>query len=151
MQAVDWALLTDAESAAAYGAQILAAGRQMFGETAIAEAMRFAATLLDSNAFAGRRRAIDLSGDGVTNYGRSPGYMRDHLTAAGITVNGLAILNEDLNLERYYGEQVIGGPGAFVITATDYADFAQAFRRKLIQEILGVPVAARPVRLVAAP
>ncbi len=150
VQAVDWALLTDAESAAAHGAQILAAGRQMFGETSIAQAMQFAATLLETNAFAGRRRAIDLSGDGATNYGRSPGYMRDRLVATGITVNGLAILNDDPDLERYYGEQVIGGPGAFVIAATDYVDFARAFRRKLIQEILGGPVAARPINLVEA-
>ncbi len=150
VQATDWALLTDGLSAAAHGAAILAGGRQMFGETAIAQAMQFSAALMNDNGFRGRRRAIDVSGDGATNYGRSPGYMRDRLAAAGITVNGLAILNEDPNLEQYYAENVIGGPGAFVMVATDYADFAEVFRRKLIQEILGGPVAAAPVKLVQA-
>lgn len=154
VQAIDWALLTDGPSAAAHGATILAGGRQMFGETAIAQALQFAATLMDRNAYAGQRRTIDVSGDGATNYGRSPGYMRDRLVAAGITVNGLAILNENPDLESYYVEHVIGGPGAFVMVATDYVDFAEAFRRKLIQEILGGPIATQPstgpIKLVQA-
>lgn len=150
VQGTDWALLTDADSAAAHGAIILAGGRQMFGETAIAHALQFSAGLMENNGFSGRRRAIDLSGDGATNYGRNPSYMRDRLVAAGITVNGLAILNEDPDLERYYADNVIGGPGAFVMAATDYADFAEAFRRKLIQEILGGPIASAPVTLVQA-
>ncbi len=141
IQAVDWAVLTDRESAAAYALRVVTARRQMFGTgTAIAEAMRFAAQLIESNAFLGRRRVIDVSGDGKTNYGSPPRYVRDQLVAAGITINGLAILNEDPALDRYYDEHVIGGAGAFVMTAADYVDFVRAIRLKLLNEILGGPV-----------
>ena len=64
--------------------------------------------------------------------------------AQGITVNGLAILNEDPHLDHYYRHNVIGGDGAFVMTAADYEDFAEAILRKLLREISGAPVAAAP-------
>ncbi len=72
--------------------------------------------------------------------------MRDLAVAAGITINGLAILNEVPDLDRYYRDHVIGGPGAFMMTATDYSDFGTAIRRKLVREIRGAPVALDPRR-----
>ena len=64
--------------------------------------------------------------------------MRPRLLAAGITVNGLAIINEEPDLDRYYASRVIGGPGAFVLRAADFAAFAEAMARKLVREIAGI-------------
>ena len=144
--AVDWTVAYDAASAAALADRIEAAGRLILGETAIDGALRFAAGLIDANRFAGRRRAIDLSGDGQTNWGRDPDPARDRAVAAGITVNGLAIVNEQPDLARYFREHVIGGPGAFVAVAADYDDVAAAIRLKLIQEIRGAPIGLGPPR-----
>ena len=70
--------------------------------------------------------------------------MREIAVRAGVTVNGLAILSEEPDLERYYLTNVIGGPAAFVMVAGDYEDFADAVIRKLIREIVGNPIAAAP-------
>jgi Protein of unknown function (DUF1194) len=139
---VDWTMVTDRSSAAALAARIDAAGRILIGETAIADALGFATDLLAYGPFQGTRRVIDVSGDGPANAGGDPDPMRDTAVLAGITINGLAILNESPTLDRYYADHVIGGPDAFIVTARDYRDFAEAIRRKLLREIRGVPLAA---------
>ena len=96
------------------------------------------------NGFEGRRQVIDISGDGRANQGSHPSRERDKATALGVTVNGLAILNEDPFVDKYYLRNVIGGTGAFLMTASDYQDFADAIILKLIQEIAGAPVAQAP-------
>ncbi|HEX9648100.1 MAG TPA: DUF1194 domain-containing protein, partial [Alphaproteobacteria bacterium] len=138
--AVGWTPVADAASAALFAGRIEAAGRQMYGETSIPHALRFCMELIESNGIEGQRKAIDLSGDGPTNFGRPPDEMRDRVNAAGIAINGLAILNEFPHLDDYFAAHVVGGPGAFLEVAADYRDFAEAIRRKLIQEIEGVPV-----------
>ena len=140
--AVDWTPIADAASAAAFAERIEGAGRLLYGETAIAHALRFATGLFASGAFEGRRKVIDLSGDGPNNYGGMTTRIRDLAVAAGMTINGLAILNEYAELDRYYEAEVIGGRGAFVMTAADYADFATAIRNKLVREISGPPIAS---------
>jgi hypothetical protein len=151
--AVDWTEVTDALSAQALAAKMEATGRILIGETAIADALRFAAGHLAHGRFQGARRIIDLSGDGPANSGGDPGRVRDAAVRAGITINGLAILNENPRLDRYYAEQVIGGPDAFIVAARDYDDFAHAIRLKLLREIRGAPLAenARGIVRVAAP
>ena len=111
------------------------------GGTAIGGAIGFSAHQLRVNGFAGRRQVIDVSGDGRTNQGANPSRARDEAVAEGITINGLAILNEDALVDRHYVANVIGGTGAFVMRADDYVDFADAMLEKLIKEIAGVPVA----------
>ena len=97
--------------------------------------------LFDDNGAEGARRVIDISGDGPNNRGGDVSQARDAAVAAGITVNGLAINNFDgsaftlPDLDLYYHECVIGGPGAFVIAADGFESFADAIRRKLILEI----------------
>ncbi len=103
--------------------------------TAIGSALRFSVRLFSGNGFAGRRQTVDVSGDGRNNAGLVASTERDRAVAAGVTVNGLAILNGDLELERYYRINVMGGPRSFVDTADDFADFARAIRDKLIREI----------------
>ena len=106
--------------------------------------MNFAMRLLDGNDFQGRRRVVDVSGDGRANQGVEPARLRDQAVAMGITINGLAILNEDLTVADYYRDQVIGGDGAFIVIANDYEAYAQAILAKLLREIAGALVAARP-------
>jgi len=83
---------------------------------------------------------IDISGDGVNNHGLSPVVARARAVARGITINGLAILNEEPTLDRYYTTQVIGGAGAFLLTANDFEAYRRAIRIKLIREINTVPM-----------
>jgi len=146
--AVDWTKVTDAWSAAALAAKIEGTGRILIGETAIADALRFATEHLAYGPFQGARRIIDLSGDGPANAGGDPDPVRDAAVDDGITINGLAILNENPSLDRYYAEHVIGGPDAFVVAARDYRDFADAIRLKLLREIRGAPLAGRAHGLV---
>jgi hypothetical protein len=81
-----------------------------------------------------------VSGDGRSNVGVDPDGLRDDGVAAGITIIGLAILNDDIPLDLYYADHVIGGHDAFVMTTRDFDDFARAIRFKLLQEIRGAPL-----------
>jgi hypothetical protein len=150
---VDWTKVTDASSAQALATTIEATGRVLIGETAIADALQFATEKLAQGPYQGARRIIDLSGDGPTNAGGDPDPIRDAAVWAGITINGLAILDESPTLDLYFADHVIGGPDAFVVTARDYGDFAHAIRRKLLREIRGAPLAraeASNVRVAGA-
>jgi hypothetical protein len=139
--AIDWTKVADAAAAAALAAKIQAMDRILIGETAIGDALRFATAHLQHGRFRGARRVIDVSGDGPTNAGGEPDPMRDAAARAGITINGLAILNESPTLDLYYADHVIGGPDAFIMTAHNYEDFARAIRLKLLKEIGGAPLA----------
>ncbi|HEY8611418.1 MAG TPA: DUF1194 domain-containing protein, partial [Roseomonas sp.] len=83
------------------------------------------------------REVVDLSGDGAGNAGIPSAPVRDAAVAAGVTINALAVVNEEPDLPSHYATQVIGGPGAFVMECGNYADFAQAIRRKLVRELRG--------------
>ena len=136
---VDWTRLSDAPSAERFAAAVEASGRLFTGSTALGGAVRFALGEIERNLFEGRRKVIDVSGDGFS--GLSPRRERDRAVARGVTINGLAILNEKAELGGYYAAHVIGGPGAFVLTAASYEDFAEAIREKLVKEIAGLEVA----------
>jgi hypothetical protein len=138
--AVDWTVVGDRASVQALAMRIEAMGRSMIGETAIGDVLRFAIEHLERRPSRGARRIVDVSGDGKSNAGVAPGPLRDAAAAAGITVNGLAILNDDLTVDLYYADHVIGGPDAFVMTARDYRDFVRAMRLKLLREIRGAPL-----------
>ena len=85
--------------------------------------------------FQSSRRVIDISGDGANNRGRFAEEARDEAVRAGLVINGLPILTLEPELDEYYRESVIGGPGAFVIAVRSYEAFAQAIRSKLVTEI----------------
>ncbi len=136
VQVVGWTLVGDEETAAAFAAAIEGAPRQLFGGgTSISGAIDFAATLFPKSPFRGSRRVIDVSGDGSNNRGRPVTLARDEAVTAGIGINGLPILALEPDLDRYYYDSVIGGPGAFVVAARDYETFADAILKKLITEI----------------
>jgi hypothetical protein len=143
MMVIDWTLVRDRPSALAFAETVEATGRWLLGETAIADALAFGMELLGRNRFEGARRTIDISGDGPTNAGGDPDPVRDAAAAAGITINGLAIVNEIPTLDIYFAEHVIGGPDAFLLIAKDYHDFAYAIRQKLLREIQGAGLAGR--------
>lgn len=143
--AVEWTAVRDAVAAQALADAIEASPRFLIGGgTAIGGALMFALRQFENNEFSARRKVIDLSGDGRTNQGARSADVRDLALTQGVTINGLAILNEDPTLDSYYFANVIGGTGAFVITANDYESYDQAILAKLIKEIAGVPVAWGP-------
>ncbi len=150
---IDWMTLRDAPAASRFAEEVEHVIRSIAGNTAIGSALEFAIGQLEGNGFEGRRKVIDVSGDGPNNRGTAAWLARDLAVARGITVNGLAILNEDLTLDRYYAANVIGGPGAFVMTANDYDAYRLAILAKLIKEITGAPITLRrgpPGRRLAA-
>jgi len=95
--------------------------------------------LLGQSPYKGARRIVDISGDGSNNSGRPMTMARDEAVADGITVNGLPILTMEPGLDAYYRDNVIGGPGAFVVPAANYDNFADAILKKLINEIATEP------------
>ncbi len=136
VQVVPWMAIKDEASANAVAAAIAAAPRQLFGGgTSISGAIDFARVLLVAADYAPTRRIIDVSGDGSNNSGRSVTVARGEAVAAGVGINGLPILTVEPDLDVYYRDNVIGGPGAFMVPATSYDTFAQAIIKKLITEI----------------
>jgi hypothetical protein len=99
--------------------------------------------MLGEAPFAGGRMVIDISGDGANNRGRPAEAARDEAVAKGININGVPILELEPFLEEHFVNNVIGGPGAFIVPAETFEDFATAILRKLIQEISGRAPATR--------
>ncbi|GGL67305.1 DUF1194 domain-containing protein [Wenxinia marina] len=157
---VDWTLVEGPDELEAI-ADALRAGRAYTqSRTSISGALRFGSAYLDGNGFAGLRRVIDISGDGPNNQGAPVTEARDAAVADGIVVNGLPLMTREPegaawridDLDVYYAECVIGGPGAFVLAVTDWPDFAAAVGRKLVLELAGrTPEAAVVPAQGAAP
>ena len=143
---VDWHLVDGRAAADALAGRIEAAPRQLFSGTSISGLLDYALGLLDRAPWPTRRKVIDITGDGGNNSGRPVGPARDDAVERGVTINGLPILNVEPYLAEHYRENVIGGPGAFMIAIDSYEQFADAIRRKLITEISGLPA---PPRLAA--
>jgi len=144
-RAIDWTHINSAASAKAFADALDGTARFVAGgPTALGNAINIGVEWILGNAFDGERRVIDVSGDGRANTGDAAALARHHANKAGITVNGLAILNEEPKLARYYLAGVVGGPGSFLLTANDFEDFSRAIRRKLFFEITGPPIAEAP-------
>ncbi len=137
-----WTRITGPADAQAWSARLGASPRQSVSWTSISGALTYAGTLLTKAPFEGTRRVVDVSGDGANNNGPPAEDARDGLVASGVTINGLPIINRhprfgrlELDVDKYYEASVIGGPGAFMIVAEDFAAFSDAIKRKLVQEI----------------
>lgn len=143
LQEVPWTILSDQTSATSFSGAIAQAVLPTPGWTSISGAIRFSAHLLESLPLQANRRVIDISGDGPNNDGPPPGTARDAALSAGITINGLPILEVDPHLDSYYRSQVIGGPNAFLLVARNRVRFAEALLRKLLIEIAGIQSAVR--------
>jgi hypothetical protein len=141
-QVVGWTVLEDRESALAFAERIKQAPRKFSDWTSVSDAIDFASRLYDDNGYEGLRLVLDISGDGINNNGRPVTEARDEAVAKGVVINGLPILNEDPQLDVYYQDNVIGGPGAFKIPVKDFDSFKQALLSKLVREIAGATGAA---------
>jgi hypothetical protein len=145
---IDWSLIDGADAAKKFGDQLAELPRSFAERTSISGGIDFAMGVLAKSPYQAPRRTIDVSGDGTNNSGRDVTLARDEALAAGVTINGLVILSERPmawnpehtnppgGLETYYRNNVIGGPGAFVVVAQDFNSFGQAIVRKLIAEIV---------------
>jgi hypothetical protein len=136
---VDWHRIDGGEAAAEFAAAVRRTKRTSSGLTALGDALDAAHAALDRLPMKAERRVVDVSGDGMANIGTPPRQARDALVAAGVTINGLAILTDEPWLESYYSDYVIGGPGAFLIQAEDFNSFANAMLQKLLAEIVALP------------
>jgi len=140
VQVLPWMRIGDEASMLAVADAIEKAPRQLFGGgTSISGAIDHAMTLFPRTPLQGTRRVIDVSGDGANNRGRLVTDARDDAVRAGVGINGLPILALEPELDRYYLNFVIGGPGAFMIAAQSYETFAEAILKKLVIEIAGTP------------
>jgi hypothetical protein len=152
---VPWRLIDGPASARAFADEIAQAPYRRAYRTSISGALRFAQPLFEGSGFRGLRRVIDVSGDGANNQGLPVTLVRDEVLERGITINGLPILLKrpsaatmDIeNLDVYYEDCVIGGPGAFMIPIKERDQFREATRTKLVLEIAG---REPPVRVIPA-
>jgi len=140
--ALPWTRLDGPESVAAIAEAIENTPRlPRPGATALGEGMAAGLALLGAFPGDASRYVMDVSGDGRHNQGRAPGPVRDLAVDAGITINALAILNEEPDLLEHYTAEVIGGPGSFAMSCADYPDFTDAILRKLRREFSGALIA----------
>jgi hypothetical protein len=152
---IDWTLIDGPAPARKFGDQLLELPRSFADRTSISGGIEFAAAQLERAPFEAARRTIDVSGDGTNNAGRDVKLARDETTAKGIVINGLVILsdrpvpwnaehtNPPGGLEKYYQDNVIGGPGAFVLVAENFNSFGRAIIKKMIAEIALLPSTRR--------
>ncbi|NKB49885.1 MAG: DUF1194 domain-containing protein [Alphaproteobacteria bacterium] len=143
---VDWTVVDGLESAAAFGAKLVAAPRAAVSYNSISNAIVYSQNLIESNDYAGLRRIIDVSADAGNLGGVPLAFAREQALAAGITINGLAISRpgstrpfRGITLEAHFAQDVVGGPGAFVVTVDETLSFADAVIKKLVLEIASKP------------
>jgi len=148
---VDWTMIANGDDAREFAHRLRQAPRAFRDSTSISGAIDFAMSLFPLSAFKSERRVIDISGDGTNTNGRSVLAAREEALAAGVTINGLVILSPEPlpsfpyhthppgGLASYYEQNVIGGPGAFVLTADGFETFGQSLISKLIKEVAGAP------------
>ena len=159
---VPWRLIDGPEAAGSVATEIARTPLRRASRTSISGALMFAKPLFDASGYNGIRRVIDVSGDGANNNGPLVALAREEVLAAGITINGLPIMLKRPNsftmdifdLDIYYEDCVIGGPGAFVVPIKNRDQFKDAIRTKLVLEIAGrtperrvVPVQAKTPRV----
>ncbi|MEO1291956.1 MAG: DUF1194 domain-containing protein [Pseudomonadota bacterium] len=131
-----WTLLDSEAAIRQFAARVAATPPDRFGRsTALGKALSYAAWMHSRNPYRCDSKVVDVSGDGVNNDGAPPIYFRKLGRLRDLTINGLVIRNDRPDPYAYFYEQVIQGPGAFVIDIDDYYDYADAMKRKLIREL----------------
>jgi len=159
---IPWRVIDGPETADAVAEEIMKTPIRRASRTSISGAIYFALPLFEANPYRGSRRVIDISGDGPNNNGAPIIPARDTALAKGITINGLPIMVKEPsystmdieNLDWYYEDCVVGGPGSFVVAIKDREKFKEAIRTKLLLEVAGrtperpvIPVAEKEPRI----
>ena len=146
----DWVMINGPESANAFVETFTKTPRFMLRDgTSISNVIEITSKMFDTNQFRGSRKVVDISGDGTNNVGYEPSIARDLAVKSGVTINGLAILTDFPDLDDYYAKNVVGGAGAFVISAQNYDAFSAAILQKLVREISWRPSPEDPEFAVA--
>lgn len=154
---VPWTVIGSRGEAQAFAGALTASPPSSARRTSISGALDFAAAQFDDNGYRGFKKVVDISGDGPNNQGRPVLEARADILAKGITVNGLPLMTtggyssvfDVKDLDRYYENCVIGGPGAFMVPVNSWDQFPEAVRRKLVMELASAPPEARPPVLLA--
>jgi Protein of unknown function (DUF1194) len=154
---IPWRVIDGPETADAVANEIMKTPIRRASRTSISGAINFAMPLFDENPHRGLRRVIDISGDGPNNNGSPVTIARDAALEKGITINGLPIMVKEPsystmdidNLDFYYEDCVIGGPGSFVVTIKEREKFKEAIRTKLLLEVAGLTPEPRIVPVVS--
>jgi Protein of unknown function (DUF1194) len=149
-----WRLIDGPEAADAVAAELAAAPYRRASRTSISGGLRFAKTMFDTSGYRGLRRVIDVSGDGANNAGLPIVPTRDEVVGSGITINGLPLMLKrpnpgtmDIeNLDVYYEDCVVGGPGSFVLPVRERSQFVEATRTKMILEVAGLEPSPRVMK-----
>ena len=151
---VPWTVIEDPESAMAFAGRLAAQPTRRGPRTSVAGAIDFGVRLLAESGLAAARQVIDISGDGANNQGRSVTAARDDAVAKGITINGLPIMLKRpssywdvVDLDVYYRDCVIGGPGAFTVPVRDRDEFVNAIKTKIIREVAEYTAESRITRI----
>ncbi|MEX0956108.1 MAG: DUF1194 domain-containing protein [Rhizobiaceae bacterium] len=154
---VPWTMIGGGEDAHQVADMLEKATVKSLFQTSIAGAIRYGQRALRENDFDSNRRVIDISGDGPNNQGGLVTISRDVAIGEGITINGLPLMlpgnvlsRNDLSLDEYYADCVIGGPRSFLLPVRDWDQFPDAVRRKLVLELAGGPATAAPSEPVKA-
>lgn len=152
---VDWSVINSREQAEAFADQLTAEFNSALRRTSISGAIDYAVKLINDSGFVSNRRIIDISGDGPNNQGRPVVPARDDALAQGIVINGLPLMTREGmgsqfhldNLDEYYTNCVIGGPGSFVVPVLEWDQFPVAVRQKLILELAATEIPVKDHRL----
>jgi len=155
---VPWTMIATRDDALAFVKQLTANPPNSARRTSISGALLFAGDLFAETSFRGAKRVVDVSGDGANNQGPPVDAVRDAVAAQGVTINGLPLMTSggtpsvfDIDdLDVYYTNCVIGGPGAFMIPVNDWSQFPEAVRRKLVLELAGKPEVGGSLPVVQA-
>jgi hypothetical protein len=142
---VPWTIVANPADAERVVRQLSALPPNSARRTSVSAALSFASDLLAESPFQGAKRVVDISGDGPNNQGPPVDLVRDELVKQGITINGLPLMTNGgyssaydvKDLDKYYADCVIGGPGAFMIPVNEWSQFPEAVRRKLVLELAG--------------
>jgi hypothetical protein len=145
---VPWRILKDTADATKFADELNSLPYKAGSTTSISGGIDFSVKLFASPEFEAARKVIDVSGDGYSDYGRPITVARDAAVKAGITINGLAVMNErpkwkqaaPNDLDMYYRDNVIGGPGSFYIAVRNLEDFSRSVLQKMVLEIAGLPL-----------
>ncbi|WP_208999283.1 DUF1194 domain-containing protein [Roseibium sediminis] len=142
----DWTIIENLQTAESFVSLIAEAPLRQVQRTSISSALKKSVDLVQDNQYTSLRQVVDISGDGPNNQGGSVTEVRDRLLSTGVVINGLPLMMKAntntwqamLNLDHYYEDCVIGGPGSFAIPVRSQEGFADAIRMKLVMEIAGL-------------